>query len=75
MVSFLLASYIALILKSTLVPRMTKAVRKIRGIHQKTGHVASCINFITGLSNSVDIELNLVVGVNGPIKASYINNL
>ena len=71
-VSFLPSTYIALVPKSTIVARMTKGAQKMREIYEKTGHVPSCVNFISGPSNSADIELKLVVGVHGPFKATYI---
>ncbi|EKN63461.1 lactate utilization protein C [Schinkia azotoformans] len=71
-VGFLPSTYIALIPKSSIVARMTQGAQKIREVYEKTGYVPSCVNFISGPSNSADIELKLVVGVHGPFKASYI---
>lgn len=71
-ISLLPRVHVAVIPKSTLVPRMTQAVKQIHEANAAGQAVSSCVSFISGPSNSADIEMKLIVGVHGPIEATYI---
>lgn len=71
-VAYLPEKHVAIIKKSQLVPRFTQVANKITEMQRQTGTTPSCIDFISGPSNSADIEMNLLVGVHGPIASTYI---
>lgn len=71
-IHFLPQASIFVIPKSTIVPRTTQAAKILREKLKKGEHIPSCINFITGPSNSADIEMVPIWGVHGPVKATYI---
>ncbi|WP_188456443.1 LutC/YkgG family protein [Virgibacillus oceani] len=71
-ISLMPRTYIAIIPKHTIVPRMTQATRQLHEAHISGNAVSSCVSFVTGPSNSADIEMNLIVGVHGPVEVTYI---
>ncbi|MBT2582633.1 lactate utilization protein C [Planococcus sp. ISL-109] len=71
-VSLLPLAYLAIVPQSTIVPRMTQATHQIQQSVEAGQELSTCINFISGPSNSADIEMNIVIGVHGPVEALHV---
>lgn len=65
---FLPTNYISVIPLSRMVPRSTQAATWLDE-NKKPG---STLHFISGPSNSGDIEMQLVVGLHGPLEINYV---
>lgn len=65
---FLPTHYISVIPLSRMVPRSTQAATWLNE-NKKPG---STLHFISGPSNSGDIEMQLVVGLHGPLEINYV---
>ncbi|BDR54185.1 lactate utilization protein C [Bombiscardovia apis] len=69
---FLPVHYLAIVRKSRILPRSRQAMDRYDPMLKSGELVTSNINFITGPSNTGDIEMVLVVGVHGPLDMNYL---
>ncbi|PSW57748.1 LutC/YkgG family protein [Photobacterium leiognathi] len=71
-VSLLPEASVFVVPKSCIVARLTQATEILHQKAQNGERIPSCVNFISGPSSTADIELIKVVGVHGPVFATYI---
>ncbi|WP_144513344.1 lactate utilization protein C [Bacillus sp. FJAT-22090] len=71
-VSLLPEVHIVLIPVEVIVPRLRESMRDLHERVKQGKPIPSCVNYITGPSNSADIESYLVVGVHGPLRTIYV---
>ncbi|STF55432.1 transporter [Escherichia coli] len=72
-VSLLPEASLFVLRKSTILPQSGAACAKnFNDMAQEGQRMPSCINLIGGPSSTADIELIKVVGVHGPVHATYL---
>ena len=71
-VSLLPEIHIVLIPTKSIIPRLQESMTMLSERIKQKKPFPTCINYISGPSNSADIESYLVVGVHGPLRTIYV---